>query len=79
MELASQAQARDLPSNEREFYATQARRKGVPRTTLWYEEHGRPSFKAKAQSQQFLTPSEEKALVQYLLRMSAVGSPVRVK
>lgn len=79
MEPASQAQARDLPSNVRESYATRARLENVPRTTLWYQDHGRPSLEPQAPSQQYLTPSEEKALVQYLLRMAAVGSPARVK
>lgn len=38
----------------------------VARTTLWYLAHGRPSREEKAKSQQYLTPSEEKALVKYL-------------
>lgn len=38
-----------------------------------------PHEKAKGQNQQYLTPPEEKALVQYLLRMAALGAPVRVK
>ncbi|KAF2869017.1 hypothetical protein BDV95DRAFT_453793, partial [Massariosphaeria phaeospora] len=33
----------------------------------------------KAQSQQYLTPWEEKALVKFLLQMSDLGQPVRIK
>jgi hypothetical protein len=45
----------------------------------WYRAHGRPSKEEKAKRQQYLTPSEEKALVEYLLRMSNNGFPVPVK
>ncbi|KAF2815137.1 uncharacterized protein BDZ99DRAFT_459079 [Mytilinidion resinicola] len=38
-----------------------------------------PQRKTKAESQQYLTPSEEKALVIFLLRMAALGFPVRIK
>jgi hypothetical protein len=52
----------------------------VPYHTRWYRERrGRPSMKEKAQSQQYLSPPEEKALVDFILRMSAVGTPIRVK
>ncbi|KAF2818130.1 hypothetical protein CC86DRAFT_337534, partial [Ophiobolus disseminans] len=33
----------------------------------------------KAQSQQYLTPNEEKALVKFMLLMSSLGHPVRIK
>jgi hypothetical protein len=33
----------------------------------------------KAESQQYLTPSEENAVVQFLLQMSDLGQPVRIK
>lgn len=79
MELASPVQAQGLPSNARESYATRAKREKIPRSTLWHRDHGRPSREAKGQNQQYLTPPEEKALVQYLLRMAALGTPVRVK
>jgi hypothetical protein len=36
-------------------------------------------MKEKAQSQKYLTPPEDKALVEFTLRMSAVGTPIRVK
>lgn len=36
-------------------------------------------MKDKAQSQQYLTTSEEKALVDFVLQMSAVGTPIRIR
>jgi hypothetical protein len=50
----------------------------VPRTTAWYRRKGRPSRKTKAEEQQYLTPLEEKALVTHLLRMAALGTPIRL-
>ena len=38
------------------------KRSGVPLTTLYYCDHGRRSKEEKAQDQQYLTPSEEKAV-----------------
>ncbi|KAF2874193.1 hypothetical protein BDV95DRAFT_474614, partial [Massariosphaeria phaeospora] len=47
----------------------------VPRTYAalsdWGDEH--------AHSQQYLTPEEEKAMVKFLLLMSSLGHPVRIK
>ena len=60
-------------------YATLSEEGNCPRTTLWYRAHGRPSKEEKAKRQQYLTPSEERALVGYLLRMSRNGFPVPVK
>lgn len=51
----------------------------VPLHTLYYRAHGRPSIEEKAQRQQYLTPEEEKALVAFLLLMSNLGQPVRIK
>jgi hypothetical protein len=79
MDPASETLAHELPPNVRRTYAALAERGGVSRTTLWYRNHGRPSRKTKAERQQYLTPSEEKALVMFLLRMAALGSPVRIK
>lgn len=51
----------------------------VPYHTRYYRERGRPSMLEKAQGQQYLTPDEEKALVSYLLLMSELRQPVRIK
>jgi Tc5 transposase DNA-binding domain len=49
------------------------------RSTLWRRAHGKPSQKDKAAKQQYLTPYEEHALVDYVLRMSEHGYPLPVK
>jgi hypothetical protein len=36
-------------------------------------------MREKAQGQQYLTPPEEKALVDFILQMGAVGPPISVK
>jgi hypothetical protein len=48
-------------------------------STLHHRAHGRRSKEQKAQSQQYLTPSEEKALEKFLKLMSDLGNPVRIK
>lgn len=79
MDRASQVLAQGLCFNERRTYAALAERGEVPLTTVWHRAHGRPSKEDKAQRQQYLTPSEEKALVNFLLRRADLGCPVRVK
>lgn len=79
MDRASPTLAQNLDSNVRKTYAEVADRSEVPLTTVWYRAHGRPSIEEKAQGQQYLTPEEEIALIDFLLRMSDLGRPVRVK
>lgn len=57
--------------------ATKPKRK-VLRSSVWQRAHGRRSKDEKAQGQQQLNPSEEEAIVKYLLRMSNNGYPVPV-
>ena len=58
---------------------------GVPipsqpsKSTLWRHARGRPTRRDKAASQQYLTPREEKALLEYVLRMDERGYPLPVK
>ena len=49
------------------------------KTTVWRHARGRPSQKDKAAKQQYLTSCEEKALLEYVLRMSERGYPLPVK
>ena len=79
MDAASIVLARGLEPDKPHTYTALSEDGNVPRTTLWYRAHGRPSKEEKAASQQYLTPHEEKALVQYLLRMSNNGFPILVK
>lgn len=60
-------------------YDARSKRKGVPLSTLYHREHGRPSRKKKAESQQYLTILEEKALETFLKLISDFGYPVRIK
>jgi hypothetical protein len=57
-----------LPGEPRTYDAT-SKRSRVPLTTLYHRDHGRRSKEEKAQGQQYLTPSEEKALEKYLKLM----------
>ena len=49
------------------------------KSTLWRHARGRPTRRDKAASQQYLTPREEKALLEYVLRMDERGYPLPVK
>jgi len=75
----TQAVTQDLPPSVLNSYRARADRSGVPHTTLYARDHGRPSMKQKAEKQQYLAPWEENAVVKYLLQMSDLGQPVRIK
>jgi hypothetical protein len=79
MDRASQVLADGLPNDQPRTYAALSEWGQVPYTTLYHRARGRPSKRDKAISQQYLSPSEEKALVKYILRMRDLGFPVRVK
>ena len=67
-----------LPGEPRTYDAT-SKRSGVPLSTLYYRDHGRPSKEEKAEGQQYLHPAEEKALATYLNQMADLVNPVRIK
>lgn len=75
----SQILAQDVPPGIPSSYRARADHGGVAASTLNHRALGRPSWKAKSQSQQYLTPWEEEALVKFLLQMARLGFPVRVK
>jgi hypothetical protein len=78
-DCASKALAEaSLPREPRTYDAT-SKRSRVPLTTLYYRDHRRRSKEEKAQGQQYLTPSEEKALEKYLKLMADFGNPVQIK
>jgi hypothetical protein len=79
MDKASKALAQRLPTSVLRSFRTIADHTDVPRSTLHARARGRRSIKAKAQSQQYLTPAEEKAVVDFVLQMSALGTPMRIK
>lgn len=76
---ASEALVEASLSGEARTYDAISKRSGVPLATLYHRHRGRRSKEAKVQGQQYLTPSEEKALEKYLKLMADLGSPVRIK
>lgn len=79
MDKASQALALGLPDCRPTSLRTIADHSGVPRSHPHYRAHGRRSLQLKAQSQQCVTPYEEKAVVEFILRMAGLGTPIRIK
>jgi hypothetical protein len=79
MDRASQVLAQGTPPGVRNTYRALAEHSGVARSTLYYRALGRRSKEQKAQSQQYLTPCEEKAVVNFLLQMAEFEQPVRIK
>lgn len=78
MDKASQVLAQGPPSGVPRSYRTIADHSGVPRSTLHNRSHVRRSIEEKAESQQYLTPFEEKAVVDFVLKMAELGTPVRM-
>ena len=79
MDRASQVLARGVPPGLPQSYRALADHGRVPRSTLHARAHDRQSMQKKAERQQYLTPSEDKALVDYFLHMANMGYPVRMK
>jgi len=76
---ASIALAEASLPGEPQTYDARSKRSGVPLSTLYHRAHGRCSKEQKAESQQYLTASEEKALETFLKLMSDFRNPVRIK
>jgi hypothetical protein len=70
---ASKAMAEASLLGESRTYDATSKRSGVPLTTLYHRHHGQCSKEEKAQSQQYLTPPEEKALEKYLKLIADLG------
>ena len=79
MDRASQVLAQRLFVDEPRTYAALSEMSNVPISTLNHRDRGRRSREELAQRQQYLSPEEEKALVKFLLLMSNLGHPVRIK
>ena len=79
MDKASRVLARGLPHGVPASYRALADHGDTSRSTLHARAHGRRSMEEKAQSQQYLSLWEEDALVKFLLQMSDLGQPVRIK
>src|SRR5436853_7753295 len=76
---ASQVLAQGVPSGVPKSYRALADHGGVPRSTLHYRAHGRRSIEQQAESQQYLTSSEQNAVVKLLLQMPDHGHHVVIK
>jgi hypothetical protein len=79
MNPASRALVQTLPAGVPDTYAARSEHSNVPVSTLVHCRNGRRSQEEQAQRQQYLSQEEEKALVQFLLLMSNLGHPVRIK
>lgn len=79
MDKASRVLSQGLPPGVPISYRALADHGNVPRSTLHSRAHGRRSIEEKAQSRQYLCSWEEDALVKFLLQMSDLGQPVRIK
>jgi hypothetical protein len=79
MDRASQVLTEGFPVDLPQTWAARSKYAGVPLRTFYCRARGRPSEKEKAQQQQYLTSAEEEALVAFLLLMSNLGYPVRIK
>jgi hypothetical protein len=66
-------------STEHETHTALSESSRMPALTLWHREHGRLSKREAAAQKQYLTPSEEKALADYILRMAGRDYPAPVK
>ena len=74
MDKASLVLDQDLPVGVPRSYRSIADHSGIPRATLHHRARARRSVEEKAQSQQYLTPYEEKAE-----QMSEPDTPIRIK
>jgi hypothetical protein len=79
MDRASQVLAQGVPPGVPRSYRALADHGKVPHSTLHHRARGRPSMEEKAQGQQYLKPYEEEVIIKYLLQMSDLGYPVRIK
>jgi hypothetical protein len=79
MDAAGIVLATSRHSLKHETYAALYDSSRVPTSTLWHREHGRPSKREVAAQKQYLTPSEEKALAEYILRWAEQDFPAPVK
>jgi hypothetical protein len=79
MDRATQVLLQPLPPDVPRTYAVLSERGNVPISTLCHRKHGRRSKEDLAQSRQYLAPEEERALVKFMLLMSSLGHPMRIK
>src|SRR5436190_24016394 len=76
---ASKALAEASLAGEPQTYDARSKHSGVPLSTLYHREHGRCSKEQKAESQQYRTAIEDKAVEMFLKLISDFGNPVQIK
>jgi hypothetical protein len=79
MDRASQVLTQGVPASIPTLYRALADHGHVPHTTLHHCAHRWQSIEEKAQSQHYLTLSEDKAVLDYLLQMTHIRQPVKMK
>lgn len=79
MDRASLALAQGLAEGVPKSLRAIADHRNVPLSTVHARARGRESIETKAQRQQYLRPFEERALVDFILEMSELGTPIRNK
>lgn len=82
MDRASQALAEVFSAGDSAPYRAVSEKSSVPRSsrsTPHCHKHGGASILLEAQSEQYLSLDEEKAMVKFLLLMSNFGHPVQIK
>ena len=79
MDRATQVLAQGVPPGVPNSYRALADHGNVPRSTLHHRARGRRWIEEKAQSQQYLTLWEEDVVVKFLLQMSDLEQPIRIK
>lgn len=79
MDKASRVLAEGVPDGIPNTYSALAAHGEIPLSTVHHRACGRRSIEAKAQSQRYLTPCEENAVVEFLLHMDTLGQAVRIK
>jgi len=79
MDRASQVLAQGVPPSVSRSYRALADHGNVPHSTLHHCARGRLSRANKARDQLYLKPYEEDVVVKYLLQMSNLGQPIRMK
>ena len=78
MDRDSQVLAQSLISSVPRTYAALVEQNNAPLSTPHHRARGQRSREERAQSQQYLTPEEEKAVIRFVLLMSSLGKPVRI-
>jgi hypothetical protein len=78
MDRARQVLAEGVPEGISNTYSVLAAHGEVSLSTLHHRARGRRSREAKAQSQQYLTPCEENAVVEFLLYMTSLGTRLNI-